>query len=77
LARHPRLHTERFPPYAPELNPDEFAWAYYKRHLANGRPDNLDELMSVLCRQVRRARCNQRLLRSFVEASTLPFFSRH
>jgi transposase len=74
LARHPRLHTERFPAYAPELNPDEFAWAHYKHHLANGRPDNLAELLTVLCRQVRRARRNQALLRSFVSASTLPLF---
>ena len=32
LRRHPRLHTERFPPYAPELNPDEQVWNYVKHH---------------------------------------------
>jgi len=74
LARHPRLHPERFPAYAPELNPDEFVWAHYKHHMANGRPDNLTELATVLCRHVRRARRSQALLRSFVTASDLPTF---
>jgi transposase len=41
LARHPRLHVERFPAYAPELNPDEWAWSHLKTSLANGRPDDI------------------------------------
>lgn len=33
------------PPYAPELNPVEYLWAWLKRHaLANFCPANLDEL---------------------------------
>lgn len=33
------------PPYAPDLNPIEYLWAWLKRHaLANYCPDNLDEL---------------------------------
>jgi transposase len=33
------------PPYAPDLNPVEYLWAWLKRHaLANYCPDNLDEL---------------------------------
>jgi transposase len=47
LARCPRLHVERFPGYAPDLNPDEFVWTHFKATLANGRPDNLDELMAA------------------------------
>jgi hypothetical protein len=39
--RFPRLHLERLPPYAPQLNPDEAVWAYAKGRLANGRPDNI------------------------------------
>ena len=46
LARCPRLHLEWFPGYAPELNPDELVWAHFKAELANGHPDNLDELMT-------------------------------
>lgn len=33
------------PPYAPDLNPVEYLWAWLKRHaLANYCPDNLSEL---------------------------------
>jgi len=36
------------PPYAPELNPVEYLWAWLKRHaLANFCPDGLDELHST------------------------------
>jgi len=48
LRRHPRLHVEKFPAYAPELNPDENVWGHYKRELANGRPDDVAELLSRL-----------------------------
>ena len=36
------------PPYAPELNPVEYLWAWIKRHaLANDCPDNLRELKTM------------------------------
>ena len=31
----PRLHLERFPAYAPELNPVEWVWKDFKGHTAN------------------------------------------
>ena len=74
LARCPRLHVERFPGYAPDLNPDEFVWTHFKATLANGRPDNLDELMAALCRITKKARRRPALLRSFIAASDLPAF---
>lgn len=74
IRRHPRLHVERFPAYAPELNPDEQVWNHCKAALANGRPDSLDELMADLCRVVRNARRRTALLRSFVTGSELPTF---
>jgi len=46
--RFPRLHIEAFPPYAPELNPDEGVWTHLKRELSNGRPDDRDELLQEL-----------------------------
>ena len=70
-ARCPRLHVERFPAYAPELNPDEFLWAYLKTALANGQPDSLRDLLAALCRLTRRVRKRPDLLRSFVTASDL------
>jgi transposase len=74
LARHSRLHVERFPGYAPELNPDEFVWAHFKAHLANGRPDTVTELLATLGRLSRRLRRRPDLLRAFVHASELPCF---
>jgi transposase len=72
LARHPRLQVERFPAYAPELNPDELVWNYLKRDLANGRPDTLDELLTDLTRVTRRLRRSPALLRAFLVGSALP-----
>jgi len=56
LRRCRRLHIERFPGYAPELNPDEFVWTHFKAALANGRPDSKDELLSTLCRLAAKVR---------------------
>lgn len=74
LARCPRLHVERFPGYAPELNPDEFVWAHFKAALANGRPDDLDELLEALCRLTTKVRKRPDLIRSFIAGSDLPPF---
>ena len=39
------LQVAFLPPYAPDLNPVEYLWAWLKRHaLANFCPDNLNEL---------------------------------
>jgi transposase len=71
-ARHPRLHVERFPAYAPELNPDEFVWTHLKRELANGSPDSLPELLDDMTRVTRRLRRTPALLRGCILASELP-----
>lgn len=76
LLCHPRLHVEKFPAYAPELNPDELVWTHYKRELANGRPDNIEELLVELGRITRTVRKRPALIRSFVTASKLPAFLR-
>jgi transposase len=72
LRCHTRLHVERFPAYAPDLNPDERVWNHCKAALANGRPDNLDELMATLEGLSQKARRRPSLLRSFVTSSDLP-----
>jgi transposase len=76
LDRHPRLHVESFPAYAPELNPDERVWGHCKAALANGRPDTLDELLVRLERVTKKARERPSLLRSFITGSDLPPFLR-
>jgi transposase len=68
------LHVEPFPGYAPDLNPDEFVWTHFKATLANGRPDNLAELMGALCRITTQARKRPALLRSVIAAAELPAF---
>lgn len=73
-ARCPRLHLEWFPGYAPELNPDELVWAHFKATLANGHPQDLDELERTLCRITKDVRRRPDLLRSFVTGSELPAF---
>jgi len=71
-ARHPRLHLEWFPGYAPELNPAEWVWAHFKAKLANGRPDTLDELMATLGRITKKVAKRPDLIRSFITGSELP-----
>jgi len=74
LSRTSRLHLEPFPPYAPELNPDEGVWNHLKAHLANGRPDTSAELMDVLAEEVCCLAASPLLLRGCIEQSDLPLF---
>ena len=74
LARTSRLHLVPFPPYAPELNPDEGVWNQLKSRLANGRPDTQAELMDVLAEEICRLAASQPLLRGCIEGSDLPPF---
>jgi putative transposase len=71
IARHPRLHTEFFPGYAPELNPDEYVWTNLKRDMANTAPDDLSEMAHLLTDSLFRLRRSQKLLSSCIRASTL------
>jgi transposase len=73
LRRHPRLHTHRFPGYAPELNPDEFVWNHLKGAVANSNPRDLQHLKQLLRSPLQRLRRSQRLLRSCIHASDLPW----
>jgi transposase len=73
-ARFPRLHIESFPPYAPELNPDEGVWRHLKRAVSNTRPDDQDNLLSMLTEGICTLSASQRLLRSCIKQSDLPPF---
>lgn len=70
----PRLHLERFPPYAPELNPDEGVWAALKLTLANGRPDDRGELRLHLVEVSEELASSQTRLWGCITQSDLPFF---
>lgn len=69
-----RLLLEYLPPYAPELNPDEWVWRHLKRiELANFAPNDLAELKRALRRATQRIRRRRSLMRSFLHASALSF----
>ncbi len=74
--QHPRLWLERFPTYAPELNPDEGVWAQAKRRLANGRPDTLSTLHAELDAILNELRYAPRQLRACITHSGLSPFLR-
>lgn len=69
--RYPRLHLEAFPPYAPELNPDEGVWRHAKHNLANGRPDDLEELVAAVIESLQEVACSQPNLRGCVRQTGL------
>jgi transposase len=61
-----RLELERLPAYAPELNPVEYLWGYWKQHeLPNFCPKNFAELSDHARRALRRMRRRSSLVRSF------------
>ena len=64
------------PSCAPELNPDEGVWSLAKRALANGRPDDLEELVQDLIRSIDRIRKSPTKLRGCILQSELPPFLR-
>lgn len=72
--RFPRLHLERLPAYAPELNPDEGVWDHLKDALANGRPDDLTDLIEDLVDGLYALHASQCTLRNCIHRSELPPF---
>ena len=74
LREHPRLHIERFPAYAPELNPDEGVWHLAKTALANGRPDLLEELTRRVRATLREIARSPHHLRGCIRQTPLPLF---
>jgi transposase len=68
-----RFRVTYFPPYAPELNPDEGVWGALKGKLANGKPDNIAELEKELLRELRKINRSQRRLQGYIHQSDLPF----
>jgi transposase len=71
-ADYPRLTTEWFPPYAPELNPAEQVWNEFKGHTANSVPMDKQDIRNSLHANTRRVRRSQDKLRSLILASELP-----
>jgi transposase len=73
LARHPEIVTERFPGYAPELNPDEGVWDHTKHaRLANWAPADVRELRRGVRVELYRLRRRPDLLAAFIRHAKLP-----
>lgn len=71
--RHPRVPPEYFPAYAPELNPAEYVWNRADDALANGTPQNEQDLTRRLRSAMRKLQSAQSLLWSCLYASDLPW----
>jgi len=72
LRDNPRLQAERFPKYAPELNPAEQIWNEFKGHTANSLPMDKQDIRNSLHANKRRVRRSQGKMRSLILASKLP-----
>ena len=66
------IHIEYLPPYAPELNPVEYIWAYWKQHeLPNVCPKDFWSLDQEARRTLRRMRRRPRLIAAFWKQASL------
>jgi len=72
VRKYPRLHLERLPAYAPQLNPIEAAWHAVKLPMANGRPDDICDLGRAVLKGLGSAGSSQAVLRGCVVQSELP-----
>lgn len=74
LRTYPRLHLEYLPADAPQLNPVEAACHAARRPLANGRPEDIDELGRALLSSLCNTGGSHATLRGCVLQSELPYF---
>jgi transposase len=69
-----RLELHFLPPYAPDLNPDEFVWQYAKRQGVSKKPLKKNEsLKSRVESDLAGIKKNKRLVRSFFQAQNVVY----
>ena len=73
LDTYPRVHSEFFPAYAPELNPAEHIWNRTDFALSNSISSSQSHLRGRLHGITRRLRTSQQRLRACIHASRLPW----
>jgi transposase len=74
LSQYPRLHLERLPGYAPDLNPVELIWSYLKYGLmANFVPRHVQHLDRVVTGHLGEVRSEPAIIKSLWAGSKLPF----
>ena len=77
LNEHRRVVDEKFPHYAPELNPVDRVWGYVKYgRLPNYTPPGLEELRERITVEFRRLQEKADLLESLFRATGLPLLRR-
>jgi len=71
LREHPEILIEQLPPYAPQLNPEEYCHGNVKQGLKNARPITKEEIRSMLDLGFARLRRRPDLLLNFVHEAGL------
>lgn len=73
LAYHPGVVTEKFPGYAPDLNPDEGVWGWTKYgRLTNLAANDTDELWDRVTDELIDVKFSPDLLKGFIRQTQLP-----
>jgi transposase len=74
LRRYPRLHLERLPAYAPDLNPAEMVWSHLKYgKLTNFVPRDVRHLDRVVQEQLSELSLTPEKIKALWTGSRLPF----
>lgn len=69
-----RLELYFLPPYAPDLNPDEFVWSYMKNNGVSKKPLKKNEsLQSRIDQDLNGIKGNRKLVRSFFGAQSVAY----
>jgi transposase len=69
-----RLELHFLPPYAPDLNPDEFVWSYMKQNGVSKKPLKKNEsLQSRIDQDLNAIRGNRKLVESFFHADSVVY----
>ena len=69
-----RLELHFLPPYAPDLNPDEFVWSYMKNNGVSKKPLKQNEsLQKRIDQDLNSVRKNRKLVRSFFCANSVVY----
>jgi transposase len=73
--KHKNFELFKLPPYAPELNPIEYAWGHIKSHqMANLTPESEETLLICAKYSICRLRGKPEILKSFLRHAPINFF---
>lgn len=75
IDKNPKIKLFKLPPYAPELNPIEYAWGHIKYHqLSNFACADEAQLLTHAKSAICKLRKRQDILRSFLRYAPIHFF---